>query len=130
MEIKRLMIDTSIYIEYLRGNKDIKNILDFTDIISFSVVSIGEIFAGFHLSKNTKKYLTEIEEYLNSPRLIIYNIDSETAEFYAKIVSELKLNGSPIPTNDIWIAALALQHGIKLFTIDNHFKKVPGLFLI
>ena len=124
------MIDTSIYIEYLRGNKDIKNILDFTDIISFSVISIGEIFAGFHLNKNIKKYLTEVEEFLNSPRLIIYNIDSETAEFYAKIVSELKLNGSPIPTNDIWIAALALQHGIKLFTTDNHFKKVPGLFLI
>jgi tRNA(fMet)-specific endonuclease VapC len=130
MEIKRLMIDTSIYIEYLRGNKDIKNILDFTDIISFSVISIGEIFAGFYLSKNIKKYLTEVEEFLNSPRLIIYNIDSETAEFYAKIVSELKLSGSPIPTNDIWIASLALQHGIKLFTTDNHFKKVPGLFLI
>jgi tRNA(fMet)-specific endonuclease VapC len=130
MEIKRLMIDTSIYIEYLRGNKDIKNILDFTDIISFSVISIGEIFAGFYLSKNIKKYLTEVEEFLNSPRLIIYNIDTETAEFYAKIVSELKLSGSPIPTNDIWIASLALQHGIKLFTTDNHFKKVPGLFLI
>ena len=44
--------------------------------------------------------------------------------------NELKAAGNPIPTNDIWIAALALQHGIKLLTMDNHFKKVPGLFLI
>jgi predicted nucleic acid-binding protein len=47
MEIKRLMIDTNIYIEYLKGNEDIKNILDFADIVAFSVISIGEIFAGF-----------------------------------------------------------------------------------
>jgi len=62
--------------------------------------------------------------------LLIYDVDSETSEFYSKIVSELKSSGTPIPTNDIWIAALALQHGIKLLTMDNHFKKVPGLFLI
>jgi tRNA(fMet)-specific endonuclease VapC len=130
MEIKRLMIDTNIYIEYLRGNEEVKDILDFADIVAFSVISVGEIFTGFYLSENEKKYFSEIEEFFNSSRLLIYDVDSETAEFYAKIVSELKSSGSPIPTNDIWIAALALQHGIKLLTMDNHFKKVPGLFLI
>ena len=130
MEIKRLMIDTNIYIEYLRGNEEVKDILDFADIVAFSVISVGEIFTGFYLSENEKKYFSEIEEFFNSSRLLIYDVDSETAEFYAKIVSELKSSGSPIPTNDIWIAAIALQHGIKLLTMDNHFKKVPGLFLI
>jgi len=124
------MIDTNIYIEYLRGNEEVKDILDFADIVAFSVISVGEIFTGFYLSENEKKYFSEIEEFFNSSRLLIYDVDSETAEFYAKIVSELKSSGSPIPTNDIWIAALALQHGIKLLTMDNHFKKVPGLFLI
>jgi tRNA(fMet)-specific endonuclease VapC len=130
MEIKRLMIDTNIYIEYLRGNEEVKDMLDFADIVAFSVISVGEIFTGFYLSENEKKYFSEIEEFFNSSRLLIYDVDSETAEFYAKIVSELKSSGSPIPTNDIWIAALALQHGIKLLTMDDHFKKVPGLFLI
>ncbi|MBM3701245.1 MAG: type II toxin-antitoxin system VapC family toxin [Actinobacteria bacterium] len=130
MEIKRLMIDTNIYIEYLRGNEQVKDILDFADIVAFGVISVGEIFTGFYLSENEKKYFSEIEEFFNSSRLLIYDVDSETAEFYAKIVSELKSSCSPIPTNDIWIAALALQHGIKLLTMDNHFKKVPGLFLI
>jgi len=57
-------------------------------------------------------------------------VDSETSEFYAKIYSELRIAGTPIPTNDMWIAALALQHGIKLLTNDRHFTKVAGLFLI
>jgi predicted nucleic acid-binding protein len=124
------MIDTNIYIEYLRGNESIKNILDFAEIVAFSVISVGEIITGFYLSKNNKRYFSELDEFFSSERLLIYDIDTETAEFYAKIVCDLKLSGNPIPTNDIWIAALALQHGIKLLTGDDHFKKVPGLFLI
>ena len=130
MEIKRVLIDTNIYIEFLRGDDNINNILSSADFIAFSVISIGEILAGFKISGNEKKYLNELDEFLYSPRLIIYDIDSETSEFYAKIYCELRIAGTPIPTNDMWIAALALQHGIKLLTNDRHFSKVAGLFLI
>ena len=130
MEIKRVLIDTNIYIEFLRGNKDFINIFNSADMIAFSVVSVGELLAGFKAAKDEQKYLKELDEFLYSPRLFLYDIDAETSEFYAKIFNELKASGNPIPTNDIWIAALALQHGIKLLTMDNHFKKVPGLFLI
>jgi len=99
-------------------------------MIAFSVVSVGELLAGFKAAKDEQKYLKELDEFLYSPRLFLYDIDAETSEFYAKIFNELKASGNPIPTHDIWIAALALQHGIKLLTMDNHFKKVPGLFLI
>ncbi len=130
MEIKRLLVDTDIYIEFLRGDENINNILSSADFIAFSVISVGEILAGFKISGDEKKYLKELDEFLYSPRLIIYDIDSETSEFYAKIYSELRIAGNPIPTNDMWIAALALQHGIKLLTNDRHFAKVAGLFLI
>jgi len=130
MEIKRVLIDTNIYIEFLRGDENINNILSSADFIAFSVISIGEILAGFKISGDEKKYLNELDEFLYSPRLIIYDIDSETSEFYAKIYNELRIAGNPIPTNDMWIAALALQHGIKLLTNDRHFTKVAGLFLI
>ena len=130
MEIKRVLIDTNIYIEFLRGNENINNILSSADFIAFSVISIGEILAGFKIWSDEKKYLNELDEFLYSPRLIIYDIDSETSEFYAKIHNELRIAGNPIPTNDMWIAALALQHGIKLLTNDRHFTKVAGLFLI
>jgi len=130
MEIKRVLIDTNIYIEFLRGNENINNILSSADFIAFSVISIGEILAGFKIWSDEKKYLNELDEFLYSPRLIIYDIDSETSEFYAKIYNELRIAGNPVPTNDMWIAALALQHGIKLLTNDRHFTKVAGLFLI
>lgn len=130
MEIKRVLIDTNIYIEFLRGDENINNILSSADFIAFSVISIGEILAGFKIWSDEKKYLNELDEFLYSPRLIVYDIDSETAEFYAKIYNELRIAGNPIPTNDMWIAALALQHGIKLLTNDRHFTKVAGLFLI
>ena len=130
MEIKRVLIDTNIYIEFLRGDENINNILSSADFIAFSVISIGEILAGFKILGDEKKYLNELDEFLYSPRLIIYDIDSETSEFYAKIYNELRIAGNPIPTNDMWIAALALQHGIKLLTNDRHFIKVAGLFLI
>ena len=130
MEIKRVLIDTNIYIEFLRGDENINNILSSADFIAFSVISIGEILAGFKIWSDEKKYLNELEQFLYSPRLIIYDIDSETSEFYAKIYNELRIAGSPIPTNDMWIAALALQHGIKLLTNDKHFTRVAGIFLI
>jgi len=130
MEIKRLLIDTNIYIEFLRGDENINNILSSADLIAFSVISIAEILAGFKVWSNEKKYLNELDQFLYSPRLLIYEIDCETSEFYAKIYNELCIAGNPIPTNDIWIAALALQHGIKLLTNDRHFTKVAGLFLI
>ena len=130
MEIKRVLIDTNIYIEFLRGDENISNILSSAGLIAFSVISIGEILSGFKIWGDEKKYLNELDQFLYSPRLLIYDIDSETSEFYAKIYNELRIAGNPIPANDMWIAALALQHGIKLLTNDRHFTKVAGLFLI
>jgi len=106
------------------------SILSSADFIAFSVISVGEILARFKISGDEKKYLLELDKFLYSPRVIIYDIDSETAEFYAKIYCELRIAGTPIPTNNMWMAALSLQHGIKLLTNDRHFTKVVGLFLI
>jgi predicted nucleic acid-binding protein len=130
MEIKRVLIDTNIYSELLRGNRSVANLLKKPDIIAFSVISIAELLSGFKNGGREKENLEELDQFIYSPRVVIYDIDSETSEFYAKIYDELKRSGDPIPTNDLWIAALALQHGTKLFTMDKHFRKVRGLFLI
>ena len=130
MEIKRVLIDTNIYSELLRGNRSVANLLKKPDIVAFSVISIAELLSGFKNGGREKENLEELDQFIYSPRVVIYDIDSETSEFYAKIYDELKRSGDPIPTNDLWIAALALQHGTKLFTMDKHFRKVRGLFLI
>ena len=60
----------------------------------------------------------------------IYGISENTAEFYAEILNRLKTAGKPIPTNDIWIAAVAQEHGLRLFSKDRHFSYVAGLLLV
>ena len=130
MEIKRVLIDTNIYSELLRGNKSVADLLKKPDIIAFSVISIAELLSGFKNGDREKENLEELDQFIYSPRVVIYDIDTETSEFYAKIYDELKRSGGPIPTNDLWIAALTLQHGTKLFTLDKHFSKVRGLFII
>ena len=67
---------------------------------------------------------------MDSPRVVVYHADENTAEFYAEILYSLRKIGKPVPTNDIWIASVAFQNGLKLFTKDAHFQYIPGLFLI
>ncbi len=71
----------------------------------------------------------ELEQFIDSPRVEILEHDAVTADFYSQVFKSLREKGSPIPTNDIWIASSAMQHGLWLFTLDEHFKKVPGLIL-
>ena len=71
----------------------------------------------------------ELDQFLDSPRVYTIAIDDETAEFYAQIFSELRLKGRPIPSNDLWIAASALQHGLALASYDEHFSHISGLLL-
>ena len=72
----------------------------------------------------------ELEEFLDSPRVRLYGIDEDTAEFYADILNRLRKKGKPIPTNDIWSASVALQHGLQFYTSYRHFKNIPGLIRI
>jgi predicted nucleic acid-binding protein len=71
----------------------------------------------------------ELSQFLDSPRVHVIQIDEETAEFYSKIYWDLKKEGTSIPTNDMWVAASAMKHGMALFTFDKHFKYVRGLIL-
>ena len=128
--MKRYLIDTNIYSYALKGDEEVIKILRETDEIGFSVISIGELLAGFKGGGKERKNREELETFLDSPRVIIYSVNDETAEFYSDIFIRLKKAGTPIPTNDIWIAAIAFQNGLKLFTKDAHFKSIAGLSLI
>ena len=128
--MSKILIDTNIYSEFMRGDNKVKYILSETQLIGISVISIGELLSGFKGGINEEKNRKELGFFLDSPRVKVYNVDIETSEFYSKVITDLKNSGNPIPTNDIWIASIAFQNGLKLFTLDNHFQKVPGLFLI
>jgi|SRR6056297_1008409 len=123
----KVLLDTNIYSLAMRGDIEVVHSLKSIDTIGFSVISIGELFSGFRGGKNEARNRQELAEFLDSPRVVVHSVDVETADFYSAILDQLKKAGTPIPTNDIWIAAIGFQHGYKLFTRDRHFDNVPGL---
>ena len=125
--MKRVLIDTNIYIEAMLGNEEIIDKLREVESIGLSPISLGELFAGIKLRKSRKTQLTQLAEFLDYPRVVLYSVAERTADFYSEIYLKLREAGKPIPTNDIWIAATALEHGLTVFTLDKHFGQVAGL---
>jgi len=125
--MKKVLIDTNIYSLAMKGDVNVINTLRKIDLIGFSAISIGELFAGFKGGRRENKNREELNFFLDSPRVVVHPIDEGTADFYASILNNLKSAGTPIPTNDIWIAAVAFQHGHKIFSKDKHFNLIPGL---
>lgn len=128
--MKRIMVDTNIYSLAMKGDPEVTAFLREVDQIGFSAVSIGELLSGFKGGKKEDANRRELEFFLDSPRVLVHMVDAETADFYAAVLNRLRIAGTPIPTNDIWIAASAFQHGYKLFSRDRHFEAVQGLFLV
>jgi len=127
MALKKVLIDTNIYSLAMSGDTDIVSVLRKIDRIGFSTVSVGELFSGFKGGSREIKNREELDIFLDSPRVVVHTIDVETADFYATILNNLKAAGTPIPTNDIWIAAVTFQHGYQLLSKDQHFQLIPGL---
>ena len=128
--MKKVLIDTNIYSFAMKGDVAVVNALRKIDQIGFSAISAGELFSGFKGGNREDENREELNIFLDSPRVVVHTIDVATADCYASILDNLKVSGTPIPTNDIWIAAVAFQHGYKLFTKDKHFDLVPGLVIV
>lgn len=125
--MKKVLIDTNIYSLAMKGDANVVDALRRIDLIGFSAISIGELYSGFKGGSRETGNREELNIFLDSPRVVVHDIDEETADFYASILNNLKVEGTPIPTNDIWIAAVVFQYGYKIFTKDKHFKLIPGL---
>jgi predicted nucleic acid-binding protein len=126
--VKKILIDTNIYSHAMKGHPETIGVLQQAQEIGICSISIGELLSGF--KGGERKNRQELEEFLDTPRVALYRIDENTAEFYAEILNDLRKRGKPIPTNDIWIAAVALQHGFRLFSMDRHFDAVAGLLRV
>jgi tRNA(fMet)-specific endonuclease VapC len=124
-----VLIDTNIYSYAMRGDAEIIKTLQQVAQIGISAISIGELLSGFKAGNKELTNRQELNQFLDSARVTLYGIDEGTAEFYCLILDQLKSNGTPIPTNEIWIAAVAFQHGMPIFTKDQHFNKIKGLLL-
>ena len=129
MEMKGILVDTNIYVAFKRNEQRVVDLLRRTEYIGMNSVILGELLAGFRCGTREKENRRELEQFLDSPRINILSVDETTAEFYACVFRTLREKGRPIPTNDLWVAASAMQHGLALATLDEHFSQVDGLLL-
>ena len=125
--MKKVLIDTNIYSLAMKGDGKVVDTLRQIDIIGFTAISVGELYSGFKGGNQESENRKELDTFMDSPRVVVHTIDVETASFYASTLNNLKTAGTPIPTNDIWIAAVAFQHGYNIFTKDKHFNLIAGL---
>ena len=125
--MKRILLDTSAYVAFKRGDSEAVAVLRRAPGIALCPTVIGELLAGFACGSQTARNRRELAEFLQAPRIQLLQIDAETAEHYASAFALLRRKGRPVPTNDLWIAATALQHGYAVFTRDAHFGAIENL---
>ncbi len=125
----RLILDTSAYSAFMRSHEEIKVAVQEADEICVNPIILGELLVGFIRGGRRKKNERELRAFLSSPRVLVVDVDEETAERYAVILSSLWKAGTPIPTNDLWIAASAMQHGLHVVTTDAHYQKVSQIIV-
>ena len=126
MEIK-ILLDTSAYVRFKRNDAEIVEIITGAESVLFSAVVLGELLFGFRSGTRFKKNLTELNRFLTHDAVEIVSAGKITADRYSRIATQLRRQGTPIPTNDIWIAAQTMEHGAELITTDAHFDNISGL---
>jgi tRNA(fMet)-specific endonuclease VapC len=125
--MRPILIDTNVYVAFKRGSKSILEIFQQAESLAISPIVIGELLSGFKCGNKTKKNLNELQQFLQSSRVRIFSLTSDTANFYSQVYFSLRRKEKPIPSNDMWIASQALENGCVLCSFDKHFKTIEGL---
>ena len=124
-----MLLDTSAYSAMRRGDERLLLPVQQASEAFLTPVVIGELLFGFMGGAQAPQNRSRLREFIDSPRVAVLPLDEETAERYASIRDYLRQEGKPIPVNDLWIAASAAQHGLRLLTLDDHFKRVPHVLV-
>lgn len=127
--MKKVLLDTNAYSSLLSGDEKILHEIENSDIVYLSVFVIGELLSGFKGGSKEQENKNLLNRFLEKPPVEIINATTETSEFFAHIKNQLKKKGTPIPINDVWIAAHVFESGSTLVTYDKHFRKIPGIKL-
>ncbi|MFV0340400.1 MAG: type II toxin-antitoxin system VapC family toxin [Parachlamydiaceae bacterium] len=125
--MRPVLFDTNAYAAFKRNELAIVEIVQLAESIVISPIVIGELLAGFDGGSKAQHNKRELQQFLESSRITICPITLDTSHFFSQIFCALKSKGKPIPTNDIWIASQALEHGCVVCTHDKHFSFIDGL---
>ena len=124
-----VLLDTSAYSALQRGHRPILDMLRRSETVAVSAVVLGELYSGFRAGNRWAENMAQLARFLSKPSVRVLNVTEETALRYAEVDVYLRKKGRPIPRNDVWIAAVALEHGLQLLTLDIHFREIPLLLI-
>jgi len=119
--------DTNAYSDLVRGDAGRLEIVETAERIYIPLIVIAELRVGFLEGSRGRKNARDLQVFLNEPDVVVLAPDESTTHVYAQIVVDLRRQGTPIPVNDIWIAALVIQHDLILCTSDAHFEHLPQI---
>ncbi len=124
------MLDTNRYKDFCSGEQSILSTVKQSELTVFPFIVIAELKAGFACGTKAKMNEAVLSRFLNEKYVQIIYADKETVLHYANLYKQLREQGTPIPTNDLWIAALVVQHNLVLGSRDKHFQYIPQIPLI
>ena len=124
MAIRSIALDTNAYAAFKRGVPEAAEIIRHVPLVGISSIVLGELLAGFAAGTRETENRRELEQFLGSDRVRLFAVGQITAGYYATVYQGLRRKGRPIPTNDMWLAATALEHNLAVFSYDDHFGLV------
>ncbi len=123
----RIAVDTNRYRDFCAGVPEAVERFATANSICMPFVTLAELRAGFLCGLLSRRNESVLTRFLNRPRVSVLFADEDTTHHYARIFMQLRSQGTPIPTNDMWIAALVIQHNLLLYSRDRHFDSLPQL---
>lgn len=123
----RVALDTNRYVDLCKGLPGTVDLVSTADAVLIPFVVLAELRAGFALGRRGVENERVLRRFLGEDGVAVLYADETTTHHYASVFRQLRTQGTPIPTNDIWIAALVLQHGLHLHDRDRHFDRLPQL---
>lgn len=123
----KLALDTNRYTDLCRGDQSAVETVEVADEVWLPFIVLGELRAGFAVGGQGTHNESVLRRFLLKSGVSVLYADDQTTHHYASVYRQLRKQGTPIPTNDMWIAALVLQHSLLLFARDSHFDALPHL---
>jgi tRNA(fMet)-specific endonuclease VapC len=123
----KLALDTNRYTDLCRGNVPVVETVELAEEVWLPFIVLGELRAGFAVGSQGSRNEAVLRRFLLKPGIGVLFADEQTTHHYGAVYRQLRKQGTPIPTNDMWVAALVLQHSLILFARDAHFDALPQL---
>lgn len=125
--MRKILLDTSAYVGFKQDFVQVVETIVTAGVVLFSPIVLGELMFGFRNGTKFKENMDDLNKFLQHEVVELAPIGEITSDRYSRIASQLKRQGTPIPTNDIWIAAQTMERGVELITSDQHFEQINGL---